>query len=171
FDVSKNIVLVPTFRESEVDTYFGVFERIAIALNWPKDVWSFLLQCKLIGKAQEVCSSLSLEDSLQYEVVKTTILRAYKLVPEAYRQRFRNLRKLLLQTFVEFGREKETLLDKWCASSRVNDFDSLRELVLLEEFKNCLPDRVVVYPNERKVSSVSEAAVLADEFVLIHKNV
>ncbi|KAF7690179.1 hypothetical protein HF521_011983, partial [Silurus meridionalis] len=136
-----NIVLVPPFRESEVDTHFGVFERIAIALNWPKDVWSFLLQCKLIGKAQEVCSSLSLEDSLQYEVVKTTIL------------------------------QKETLLDKWCASSKVNDFDSLGELVLLEEFKNCLPDRVVVYLNERKVSSVSEAAVLADEFVLTHKNV
>ncbi|KAI5094263.1 hypothetical protein C0J45_15987, partial [Silurus meridionalis] len=140
-----NIVLVPPFQESEVDTYFGVFERIAIALNWPKDVWSFLLQCKLIGKAQEVFSSLSLEDSLQYEVVKTTIL--------------------------QFARKKETLLDKWCASSKVNDFDSLRELMLLEEFKTCLPDRVVVYLNERKVSSVSEAAVLADEFVLTHKNV
>lgn len=43
-------------------------------------------------------------------------------------------------------------------------------LLILEEFKNYVPDRTVVYLNEQKVSSLSEAAVLADEFVLMHKN-
>lgn len=52
FDVSKNIVLVPPFRESEVDTYFNVFERVAASLHWPREVWPLLLQCKLVGKAQ-----------------------------------------------------------------------------------------------------------------------
>lgn len=36
---------------------------------------------------------------------------------------------------------------------------------------NCLPDHVAMYLNERKVSSRSAAAVLADKFVLTHKNV
>ncbi len=36
FDVSKHIALVPPFRESEVDSYFNAFERIATTLNWPK---------------------------------------------------------------------------------------------------------------------------------------
>ena len=75
------------------ESYFGAFERIAVALNWPKDVWAILLQCKLTGKAQEVCAFLSTEDSLVYETVKSAILRAYELVPEAYRQRFRSLGK------------------------------------------------------------------------------
>ncbi len=35
FDISRQIVLVPLFRESEVDTYFSVFERIATTLQWP----------------------------------------------------------------------------------------------------------------------------------------
>lgn len=56
---------------------------MAIALLWPKDVWAILLQCKLVGKAQEACFSLSLEDSLVYENVKVAILRVYELVPEA----------------------------------------------------------------------------------------
>lgn len=47
--MSKNISLVPVFRESEVEGYFGAFERIAAALCWPKDVWASLLQCKLTG--------------------------------------------------------------------------------------------------------------------------
>lgn len=93
FDVSKHISLVPQFREAEVDSYFGVFERIASALNWSREVWPLLLQCKLTGKAQEICATLSLEDSLNYDMMKAAILRAYELVPEAYRQRFRGHKK------------------------------------------------------------------------------
>ena len=62
FDVRKNVAMVPMFRETEKESYFGAFERIAVALNWPKDVWAILLQCKLTGKAQEVCAFLSTED-------------------------------------------------------------------------------------------------------------
>lgn len=129
------------------------------------------MQCRLFGKAQEVCSALSLEESLKYESVKSAILCAYELVPEAYRQRFRGYKKSAAQTFIEFAREKGILFDKWCTASKVNDFDALRELILLEEFKGCLPECVVVYLNEQKVTSLSHAAVLADEFVLTHKNV
>lgn len=63
------------------------------------------------------------------------------------------------------------LFDKWCSATKTEDFDSLRELILLEEFKGCLPERVVVYLNEQKVNSLLQAAVLADEFVLTHKGV
>ena len=42
--MSKHIALVPPFRESEVDAYFSAFERIAVALNWPKEFWSLLLR-------------------------------------------------------------------------------------------------------------------------------
>ncbi len=58
-----------------------MFEIMVVALHWPKDVWAILLQCELVGKAQEACSSLSLEDSLRYKKVKTAILRVYELVP------------------------------------------------------------------------------------------
>lgn len=81
FDISKYITLVPHFRETKVDTYFSAFECITFALCWPKEVWPLLLQFKLVGKAQEVCSALPVEDSLQYESVKNAILRAYELVP------------------------------------------------------------------------------------------
>ncbi len=73
FDVSKHISLVPQFRETEVDSYFSAFESIASALNWSKEVWPLLLQCKLTGKVQEVCAALSLENSLNYDMVKVAI--------------------------------------------------------------------------------------------------
>lgn len=172
FDVSKSISLVPAFREAEVDSYFSAFERIASAFHWPRDMWPVLLQCKLVGKAQEVVSALSLEDSLQYDVVKEAIVHAYELVPEAYMQKFRNHRKSGGQTFVEFAREKINLFDKWCAAIDVKtDFEALRQLIILEDFKGFLPKKVVMFLNEQKVSTLSRAAVLADGFVLTHKNV
>uniref|UniRef100_A0A3B3CNQ8 SCAN box domain-containing protein n=1 Tax=Oryzias melastigma TaxID=30732 RepID=A0A3B3CNQ8_ORYME len=121
------------------------------------------------GKAQEVVAALPLEDSLNYDMVKTAVLQAYELVPEAYRQRFRQQRKSPTQTHVEFSREKSILFDKWCAAYKVDDLSSLRELILLEEFKRSLPERLVVYLNEQKVNTVTSAAVLADEYTLTHK--
>lgn len=130
-----------------------------------------MLQCKLVGKAQEAWSVLSVEDGLDYEKVKSAILRAYELVPEAYRQRFRSLRKSPSQSYVDFARKKGILFDRWCAACKASDLVSVRELMLLEEFKNCIPECTAVYLNEQKVSTLQEAATLAEEFTLTHKTV
>lgn len=169
YDVSKYISLVPVFRETEVEVYFGAFERVAGALRWPKEVWAILLQCKLTGKALEACAALSVEDGLNYDRVKSAIMRAYELVPEAYRQRFRSLRKTHDQTFTDFAREKGILFDRWCTACKADDVPSVRELILLEEFKNCLPERTAIYLGEQKIASVQQAAIFADEFTLLHK--
>ncbi|XP_019206813.1 uncharacterized protein LOC109196820 [Oreochromis niloticus] len=170
YDISKCISLVPAFKEAEVDSYFAAFERIAGALQWPSEIWPLLLQCKLTGKAQEVVAALPLKDSLEYSCVKSAVLQAYELVPEAYRQKFRLQKKLPSQTYVEFAREKGILFDKWCSASKASDYDSLRELMLLEDFKKCLPESIVLYLNEQKVTTLATAGVLADEYVLTHKS-
>ena len=43
FDVSKYIKLVPKFNESDVDSYFVTFEKVANNVKWPKGYWSLLL--------------------------------------------------------------------------------------------------------------------------------
>ena len=146
FDVSKHIRFVPPFQEKEVDKYFLHFEKIATSLEWPRGVWMLLLQSVLVGKAREVYSAMSLEHSSQYDLVKKAVLKAYELVPEAYRQNFRNYKKVDKQTYAEFAREKEALLDRWCASKEVaKDFEKLRQLILIEEFKACVPTNIKTY--------------------------
>lgn len=48
-----------------------------------KNVWALLLECKWVGKDKDVCASQSIDKSLCYEFVKTTILCVYDLVPES----------------------------------------------------------------------------------------
>ena len=111
FDVAKHIRLVPPFQEKEVDKYFLHFEKVAENLNWPKEHWTLLLQSVLIGKARKIYTQLAVEQSHHYETVKELILKGYELVPEAYRQKFRNCKKDSYQTHVEFARSKEQLFD------------------------------------------------------------
>ena len=93
FDISKHIRFVPPFQEQEIDKYFLDFEKVATSLEWPKDAWTLLLQSVLIGKAWEIYAALSLDQSSEYETVKTSILHAYEVVLEAYRQKFRESTK------------------------------------------------------------------------------
>lgn len=126
FDVGKNLRLVPPFNEKDVDKYFILFEHVTSTLKWPKNVWTLLLLCVLSGKAQRIYSSLPAEDSLELDKVKAAGLRAYELEPEAHCQRFRRLKKLGYQTFIEFAWEKDFLFDRWCTSSKVEYFEQLR---------------------------------------------
>ncbi|VDI24763.1 Hypothetical predicted protein [Mytilus galloprovincialis] len=72
-----------------------------------------MLQSVFEGKAAEIYSALPSEKSSDYDTVKQEVLKAYELVPEAYRQKFRSYKKFDSQTYVEFAREKEDLFDKW----------------------------------------------------------
>ena len=140
FDVSKHIRFVPAFQEKEVAKYFLHFEKIATSLEWPRDVWMLLLQSVLVGKAREVYSAMSLEHSSQYDLVKKAVLKAYELVPEVYGQNFRNYKKVDKHTYTEFAREKEALLHRWCASKEIaKDFEKLKQLILIEEFRHVYP--------------------------------
>ena len=170
FDAAKNIRLVPKFVEKSVEKYFPQFEKVAENLKWPRSVWSTLLQSVLVGKAAEVYSALSVADSSDYDKVKTAILKAYELVPEAYRQKFRSYKKYDNQTFVEFARDKEDLFDQWLRSQKINSvFENLRQLILLEEFKQSVGETLRVHLDEKGVKTLTEAAIMSDTYALTPK--
>ena len=171
------------------------FERVAQNLKWPTDQWPLLLQSVLKGKAQEAYTALPISECVDYNCVKNAILKAYELVPEAYRQKcddyncvknailkayelvpeyhqkFRNYRKQESQTHVEFGHEKEVYFDKWCNFREVGtDFEKLREVILIEEFKRCVCDDIKTYIDEHKVENLEKAPAYADDYALTHKS-
>ena len=170
FEVTKQARLVPKFEEANVDGYFAHFERTALNLGWPKECWSMLLQTVLTGKAQRAYATLPTENCADYDLVKAAVLKSFELVPEAYRQKFRTQRKTENQSYVEFLREKENALDKWCDSKRIDgDAEKLRQLMLAEEFLNCVPEEVRVHLSERRTDVTYEMAALADEYILTHR--
>ena len=130
-----------------------------------------MLQSVLTGKTREVYSALSVEQSADYEVVKREILKTYELVPEAYHQQFRASKCKDGQTYMEFARQKEALFNRWLTSQQVGgSFEKLKQLILLEEFKSCVPVKVKTYLEEQKVNELQRAVTLADDYKLTHQS-
>lgn len=76
------------------------------------------------------------------------------------------------QTSVGFGQEKGCLFfTNGAATDARNSFESLYDLMLLEDFKNALPEKMMIFLNEQNVTTLSKSAILEDEIVLTHKNV
>jgi len=48
-------------------------------------------------------------------------------------------------------------------------YDKLRQLLLIEEFKNCLSSEVRTYIDKKKAETLNQAAVLANDYTLTHK--
>ena len=167
FDVTKYIRHVLPFQEKEIDKYFLLFEKVAENSKWPKEHWTLLLQSVVIGKAREIYTELSLEQISYYDKVKKLILKAYELVPEAYRQKLKNYRKENDQTHVEFAKTKEQLFDRWCSSKKIGS--DYPKLMLVEEFKRCINSDVKSFLDQKEVETLEKAARLADDYTLTHK--
>ena len=129
--------------------------------------YTILLQNVLKGKTSEVYLALKPEQTSDFQTVKETNLKAYELVPEAYRQKFRNFKTEAHKTHVEFVREKERLFDRWCMSEKMGtNFKNLKEMIFLEELKNCVNPSFKNYVTENKAPTVQKASEMADEFFL-----
>ena len=162
--------LVPTFDETRIEEFFVAFEKLADKLQWEESLQTVLLQTKCIGKAQDAINALDADQCKSYDTMKKHILNAYELVPESYRAKFRSLTRINDETYVEFAQKKSKTFQRWLDSRNIDgDFDKLKNLVLVEEFKKQLPTEIRTHLNDLDIHELKTCAVKADEFALSHK--
>lgn len=174
FDITRHIRMVPPFNENDPTGYFMSFERLAKNLKWPEDQWSNLLHSVLKGRALETITALSEEQAEIYEIVKDSVLRAYELVPEAYRLKFRNITKSNTTTYSQHLHDMRKSLNRWLHSVNLpeDNYDSeLYKLMLFENFLNNLPKDIKVHLSDNRITDPETAATMADEYVLHHRTV
>ncbi|KAL2089275.1 hypothetical protein ACEWY4_013963 [Coilia grayii] len=171
FDVSSCLKLMPKFNTEDVEVFFNAFEKIAHALEWPVEKWPILVQSAFVGKAQEAYTALNSAQSEDYRVIKNAVLHAYEVVPEGHRQAFRSLRRKPGETYLDLIRQQEASFEKWLKGSEAYTFKELKELILLEQFKNSVPRHIEMYLNSQEVTELRKAAMLADSYELTHKEV
>ena len=162
------VKFLPKFNVREPDVFFSLFEHVADDLNWGDEERTLLLQTVLVGRGQKAFVALPSAERKVYTCVKDAVLRSYEFIPQAYRQRFRSWKKADRQTYGELARDLTSSFTRWLTAEGVDTFDTLRDLMILEQFKNTLSDRIATYIHEHKVKTAAEAAVLADGFSLTH---
>ena len=167
-DLLKYVKLIPSFPDSDPESFFREFESTARHFEIPKPDWVWLIKPKLSDKALKVCNNV--DNNTNYDDVKKTILSSYSISTEGYRQAFRSFNKLQYQTYHEFASEKLRGLKKWLKSASVDTFDGLINIIALEEFTRKIPYSIKVHLIDKGENDLIKAAQLADVFSLVHRS-
>ncbi|KAL1271128.1 hypothetical protein QQF64_030146 [Cirrhinus molitorella] len=148
----------------DIEHFLITFERIAAACGWPISDWAFRLIPLLTGKARAAYVQMDIKDALDYDSVKSAILRKYDINTETYRQRFRFLEVAPSESPKELYARLKELYVKWIRPEG-KTVEEIGELIILEQYLRMLSPELQVWIRERGPETAAEAASLADVFV------
>ncbi|XP_049447271.1 uncharacterized protein LOC125897860 [Epinephelus fuscoguttatus] len=154
-------------ENDDVEHFLITFERIAAACQWPKSDWVFRLIPLLTGKARGAYVHMDVDESLEYDKVKTAVLKQYDINPETYRQRFRSLDVGPDESPKELYVRLKELYGKWI-QPQGKTVQQIGETIM-EQYLRMLSPELQVWVKEHGPKSAAEAATLADVFVAARK--
>ncbi|KAK4297347.1 hypothetical protein Pmani_030227 [Petrolisthes manimaculis] len=164
--------LIPHFDESQPEVFFAQFEKVASIHQWQRDRWAVMISHVFTGEAKRVYVGLTLDESLDYDLIKATILQVYKRVPAYYLNLFRTSQKRPDQTCANFFREKEQQCRKWVESAEATDnYQKLFDLIVYEELLSCMPTELKSHLVGLGIQNKVAAGPAADHYLLTYPNV
>ena len=159
----RDVRVAKLTEEDDIEAYLTTFERLMTVYEIPEERWVFKLAPQLIGKTQQAYAALGEEEARDYAQLKTAILRRYDINEETYRQRFRSTRKISGETNRELVARLYDLASRWMLGRKT--VEELKDLVILEQLLDILPEDVRIWVKERKPKSSMEAGQLADDYM------
>ena len=163
----RDVKVAKLTEDDDIEAYLTTFERLMKAYEIREERWAFKLASQLVGKAQQAYAAMNPEDAKDYAQLKKAILRRYDINEESYRQRFRSISRKQGETNRELAARLGDLAEKWMQGCETKE--ELKDLVILEQLVNTLPEDVRVWVKERKPKTSMEAGQLADDYIQARK--
>jgi hypothetical protein len=154
----------------DIDAYILRFERMATVRGWPVDDWAASLSVCLKGEALNVYSRLSPNDATDFSQVKTALLQRFGCTVDGYREKFRFSKPFPGETATQFLARLESFENRWIdLASITKDYDSLRQLMLCEQFHMQVNKELSIYLKERDFTTTVEMATAGDRYLLAQR--
>ena len=93
--------------------YLRRFERYADVMKWKKDMWATNLSALLKGRALDVYALLPPDQALDYDALKTAVLKRFDLTEDGFKRKFRASRPEGAETFAQFSVRLSSYLHRW----------------------------------------------------------
>ena len=98
------------------------------------------------------------------------LLRAYKVIPEVYRQKVRSHLKSDKEPFSDHVYNLNVLFTKWLSGLNCfTNLDRLKQVILLERFFDTLPENIKLWLIDKDPTTLEEVARLAETYAVNHK--
>ncbi|XP_077516778.1 uncharacterized protein LOC144127757 [Amblyomma americanum] len=159
--------LMQPYRKGEdIGLFLVNFERTCEKAGFIRATWPQCLLTLLSGEAGNVIARLCKEDSDNYDKVKSSLLKKYRMSAEAFRQKFRNAEKQRDESYPDFAYKLIANLGEWLKEAKAYDeSEKMMQCFGLEQFYRRLPEDIRHWVQDRQdVTTVSKAADLAEEF-------
>src|ERR1700733_2793742 len=163
FNVEDVLCCTPDFQNDALDLNLEIFEKSMIMQKVPREHWMYFLLLKLGAKERKLIFDLSLGDS-DFDVVKRVLLDELGRFPEVYRKEFRSLTRDKNEMNVDYASRLWFACQQWIKGRCAEDFESLKELFMMEQFLKSLPVQMRCYVERKSPKSMFEAARIADKY-------
>ena len=131
------LMKLPPFHEekNDSDAYLNKFERTCRAFNVPQGQWSFQLARFLQGHALDVYQRMSDDDVGDYDLLKNSLLKRFRLTEGGYRKRFKSVRIEVGETAEQFVDRLKKYLTKWREMAGFDaTYEGLQNMILRDQF-------------------------------------
>ena len=162
---------LPHFVEGKdnIDAYLERFERYASNQKWPRSSWAINLGALLQGKALEVYSRLGVDDAHDYSILKEALLKRFQMSAGDFQKKFRTAEPQPGESPRQFVVRLEHYFDRWLdLTSTSRSYDSLKDLVIRQQFLDQCGPGMSVFLKERTPKSVKEITEMAEVYVTAH---
>ncbi|KAL8606779.1 hypothetical protein ACOMHN_049608 [Nucella lapillus] len=165
-DETKNVKIEPLGENYDVDAFVAHFEQVAGLCKWSKASWSSRIIALLKGKAREAVLRLTSTQLTDYDEVKTALLVHFRLDAEAYRKKFRGMRKEVSETFEQALTRMKRWFSLWCKAAKKDetDVDDVKDLLLQEQMYRMFNSEFTVEVRRTCPRTVDEVAREATVF-------
>ena len=142
--------------------FFHAFELALQQNDVSESEWCKYLPACLSPKAAKVYALLTLDESKNYQFVKSQILQNFRLTPSAYLAKFRTAKRQGQETYRLFVGKLRELHSYWMESIGIDSLQKLIEQNILEQFLSTLPSDIKRWVDGKQPATVNQAAEYAD---------
>ncbi|KAJ8026225.1 hypothetical protein HOLleu_34017 [Holothuria leucospilota] len=153
-----------------MDAFLLRFENYATVHGWDRDKeWAVNLSNLLTGKGLEAYSALSAEEMKNYDVLKTAILKRYRLTEDGFRSKFRAAKPENGETPGQFIFRLSTYATRWIELSETKKtYEELLNLIVKEQFLRSVHKDLSLFLKERYPKDLKAMASMAEKYLEAH---
>ncbi|GFV77877.1 retrovirus-related Pol polyprotein from transposon 17.6 [Trichonephila clavipes] len=122
-------------KNYDISLFLELFERQAKVLQLSKDQWMTYLIGVLPVEVNNIIAREPEEQATDYEHIKEVLLKRFKINVEKFRQLLVKTQKNSEATWYDFYHELKTFLDGWLNGLKIETFEQLRDLMLVDQIK------------------------------------
>ncbi|GFV68333.1 retrovirus-related Pol polyprotein from transposon 17.6 [Trichonephila clavipes] len=134
--------LMPKFnlKNDDISLFLEIFERQAKVLQFSKDQWVTYLIGILPVEVNNIIAREPEKQASDCEHIKEVLLKRFKLSMEKFRQLPVKTQKNSEATWYDFYHELKAFLDGSLNGLKIETFEQLRDLMLVDQIKRCAPN-------------------------------